>query len=183
MDKRYITTSIKRKEFPPINGLILDVGCGGIGAISRVYDKNNVIGIDKLQEELYEGPMNFQKFLFDYSEKNFHENFFDAVTMYFSIMYMMKYGEKEKVFANALKDLKPNGKIYIWDIEIKKAYPEPYGIVVKSDLVRDPTYYGVKCPNFAQTRKGTVKLLEECGFKNIKVKKKRNYFYIEAQKC
>lgn len=183
MDNKFITTFIKKKEFPKITGNILDVGCGGIGAIGTIY--NNVYGIDKFQNELAEAPNTFYKILLDYSQNNYQKSFFDAVTFYFSFMFMMEPKEKEKVIENAYKDLKNNGKIYIWDINISSAFPNPYGIKIYSDFApinANPTYYGIKCENYSQSKKEIIKFLKQKGFKKIKAKNKKNYFYIEAQK-
>lgn len=139
---------LKKNNFPKIEGKILDVGCGGSSIISYMY--NDVIGIDKNITELYEDRNNFYKLPFDYAEDNFKENYFNAITFYFSLMYMEQFEEKAKAIKNSYLDLKPSGKIYIWDTIIKETSPELFTIeisVPSAKSIINPTLYGVSKNN------------------------------------
>lgn len=173
---------LKKNNFPKIEGKILDIGCGGSNIISYIY--NNVIGVDKNIKELYEDKNNFYKIHLDYAKENFQENYFNAITFYFSLMYM---SEEEKFLAlkHSYLDLQSTGKLYIWDTQIYKDTSEIFSIEVFvpfANSLFNPTLYGVSRLNHEQSDLTITKILNDIGYKKIKVRKKNNFFFIQAEK-
>lgn len=68
---------------------ILDIGGGGDGIIGLCYG-NNVIAIDPRAAELYETPEGPLKIVMDANNLSFLDNSFDAVTSFFTLMYINK---------------------------------------------------------------------------------------------
>lgn len=101
-----------------INGSILDIGGGGEGIIGQAYG-NDVVSIDKRQDELDEAPSNCKKILMDASDLQFENECFDNVTSFFTLMYIPK-DTHTKVISEAYRVLKKSGKLYLWDVEIPK---------------------------------------------------------------
>ena len=99
-----------------INGRILDVGGGGEGVIGRQYG-DAVVAIDIRKDELAETSGAGLKIVMDAADMQFVDCQFDAVTCFYSLMYM-KQDVFEKAISEAQRVLKPGGCLYIWDTEI-----------------------------------------------------------------
>ena len=97
------------------NGLILDIGGGGEGLVSRI-EKQRVCAIDIRMSEIREAqihdpPANW--FVADGEHLCFQDEVFDVVTMWFSLGYMREWSIKERVFAEAHRVLESGGRISI----------------------------------------------------------------------
>lgn len=68
---------------------ILDIGGGGEGIIGLLYG-SKVVAIDQRKKELEEAPEGPLKIVMDARELNFLDNSFDAVTSFFTLMYVKK---------------------------------------------------------------------------------------------
>ena len=125
------------------NGRILDIGGGGEGVIGRLYT-HQVVAIDIRQEELDEAPAGFEKILMDATHLKFEDNSFDHVTSFYTLMFMSTEDQKRAV-AEAMRVLKKDGELHIWDCSIPSAYPEPFCVDVAVQLPDEhiSTTYGV----------------------------------------
>lgn len=125
------------------NGRILDIGGGGEGVIGRLYT-DQVVAIDIRQDELDEAPAGFEKILMDATHLKFEDNSFDHVTSFYTLMFMSTEDQKRAV-AEAMRVLKKNGELHIWDCSIPSAYPEPFCVDVAVQLPDEhiSTTYGV----------------------------------------
>lgn len=124
-------------------GSILDIGGGGEGIIGRLYG-DQVIAIDKDQEELDDAPDGFKKIRMDATELAFEDGSFDHVTFFFSLMFMNRQ-EQQKAILEAARVLKSEGEMHIWDCEIDSAYPQPFCLNVEIRLPQEKicTTYGI----------------------------------------
>ena len=148
-------------------GIILDIGGGGEGIIGKLNGKN-VISIDKLKEELEETINNSIKIVMDASELKFLDNSIDIVTSFFSFMYIRKI-DLNKVFSEIYRVLKNDGKLLIWDINIKEDYGNKKIIIIPVDIkINRKTIhvdYGVNWKNNSQNKEFFIKNAIEAGFK------------------
>jgi len=108
-----------------LTGSILDVGGGGEGVIGRLYGPSVTI-IDHCQEELDEAPCSCPKLLMDAASLAFTDASFENVTFFYSLMYMNRPVQKAAL-VEAVRVLKPGGRLLLWDCEIACAYPERAG--------------------------------------------------------
>lgn len=109
-----------------IQGSILDVGGGGEGVIGQIY-QDQVVAIDKCQEELDEAPDCCEKRLMDATDLLFENQSFDNATFFYSLMYMTSDARKAAI-SEAARVLRKGGRIYIWDSDILSADTEAYGV-------------------------------------------------------
>jgi len=99
-----------------LTGRVLDVGGGGEGIISRLGG-DKVTAIDNSADELAETPDIGIKIIMDARRLNFLNDYFDAVTCFYTLMYM-DLPHIKKFLAEARRVLKPNGSLLIWDAAI-----------------------------------------------------------------
>lgn len=126
-----------------LNGRILDIGGGGEGIIGRLYQAQ-VTAIDRCQQELDDAPDGFEKIKMDATHLDFPPDSFDHVTFFFTMMFLSQR-EQPQAVAQAVRVLKPSGKLHIWDCDIASAYPEPFCIDLEIQLPyeRISTTYGI----------------------------------------
>ena len=149
-------------------GPILDIGGGGECVIGQIYGKQ-VIAIDHSREELDEAPDCCEKRVMDAEKLVFPDQSFDNVTFFYSLMYMTGDMQK-KAIREALRVLRPGGRMLIWDSDIYSAYPEPYivDLDIVSERVNIHTTYGV-VKNETQDQKTILGYLEETGQHTFRV--------------
>jgi len=130
-----------------LNGAILDIGGGGEGIIGLLKG-NRVVAVDTSKDELEEAPEGPIKTLMDARDLKFLRNSFDCVTAFFSLMYIDP-ADHEKVFKEINRVLKPDGKLYIWDItqpvkesDLKQAFAFKLNVVLPSRVIE--TAYGAR---------------------------------------
>ncbi len=130
-----------------LNGAILDIGGGGEGIIGLLKG-NRVVAVDTRKDELEEAPEGPIKTLMDARDLKFLRNSFDCVTAFFSLMYIDPV-DHEKVFKEINRVLKPDGKLYIWDItqpvkesDLKQAFAFKLNVVLPSRVIE--TAYGAR---------------------------------------
>jgi ubiquinone/menaquinone biosynthesis C-methylase UbiE len=125
-------------------GYILDIGGGCRGTIGRLKPKQ-VVAIDISPRELKEAPADFLKIVMDATDLKFLDGTFGTVTAFYSLMYM-KPDVQEKVFAEAWRVLKPDGKWLIWDSVIQAASPgskgERFDAYLRTHLPSETIEYG-----------------------------------------
>ena len=164
-----------------IQGRILDIGGGGEGIIGRLYPAQ-VTAIDKYQEELDEAPDGFEKIRMDATQLQFADASFDNVTFFYTLMYMLE--EEQRISLNeAVRVLKYGGNIYIWDADIRTAYPEPFyadlDITLPDALIH--TTYAVVKPE-GQTAGSIKKMCLAAGLTLISQKADAGHFCYRFRK-
>ena len=167
-----------RKE---LTGSILDVGGGGEGVIGRLYGPSVTI-IDHCQEELDEAPCSCPKLLMDAASLAFADASFENVTFFYSLMYMNRPVQKAAL-ADAVRVLKPGGRLLLWDCEIACAYPAPFlaELDVRWAQERVCTTYGIVKPD-PQSMEDFLTLCRKNGLTLLKTETASGDFYLEFRK-
>lgn len=164
-----------------LTGSILDVGGGGEGIIGRRYG-SAVTVIDNRQEELDEAPCSCPKLLMDAASLAFADASFENVTFFYSLMYMNR-PVQSAALADAVRVLKPGGRLLLWDCEITSAYPEPFlaELDVRWAQERICTTYGIVKPD-PQSMEDFLTLCRKNGLTLLKKKNGGGHFYLEFRK-
>lgn len=149
------------------SGYILDIGGGGEGIIGRMKPQQTV-AIDLFKSELLEAPQGPLKIIMDASDLKFLDASFETVTAFFSLMYM-KPEVQEKVFSEAFRVMRPNGRFLIWDATIPTAPDGNYDLVVYRFSFKLPneqvqTGYGTRWPDRKLDLTHYRRLAEKAGF-------------------
>lgn len=164
---------------------ILDIGGGGEGIIGLCYG-NRVIAIDPRKDELEEASEGPLKIIMDARELSFLENSFDAVTSFFTLMYINNDDHK-KVFNEIHRVLKDNGVFIIWDAKIPEYDGGTKDIFVIQLEIDTPvktikTGYGISRKDKNQDIEYFTSIGQEIGFKIIKEELEREVFKIVFRK-
>lgn len=164
-----------------LTGSILDVGGGGEGIIGRRYG-SAVTVIDHCQEELDEAPCSCPKLLMDAASLAFADASFENVTFFYSLMYMNRPVQSAAI-AEAVRVLKPGGRLLLWDCEIACAYPEPFlaELDVRGAQERVCTTYGV-VKSDPQSMEDFLNLCRGNGLTLLKTETASGHFYLEFRK-
>lgn len=164
-----------------LTGSILDVGGGGEGVIGRLYGPSVTI-IDHCQEELDEAPCSCRKLRMDASSLSFAGASFENVTFFYSLMYMNRPVQSAAI-AEAVRVLKPGGRLLLWDCEIACAYPEPFlaELDVRWAQERVCTTYGV-VKSDPQSMEDFLNLCRGNGLTLLKTETASGHFYLEFRK-
>ena len=163
------------------SGSILDVGGGGEGVIGRRYG-SAVTVIDNRQEELDEVACPCRKLLMDASSLSFADASFDNVTFFYSLMYMNRSTQRAAL-SEAVRVLKPGGRLLLWDCEITCAYPEPFlaELDIRWAQERLCTTYGI-VKSDPQSMQDFLTLCRENGMTLLKNETGGGHFHLEFQK-
>lgn len=164
---------------------ILDIGGGGEGVIGLCYG-NRVVAIDPRKDELEEAPDGPLKIVMDARELSFLENSFDAVTSFFTMLYIDN-GDHEKVFKEIYRVLKDNGEFVLWDTTIPEYDGGMKDIFVIQLQISTPvkeikTGYGVSRKDKAQDIEYFVEIGKNLGFEVVKEEVKDKIFKIIFRK-
>ncbi len=164
-----------------LKGRILDIGGGGEGIIGQIYQQQ-VIVIDRSQEELDEAPGRYRKIVMDATSLCFESCEFDHVTAFYSLMYMAKE-EQEKAIREACRVLKPNGEFHIWDTMIPSAYPTPFTVDLTIDAngTTVHTTYGIVKTD-VQDMELFVSMCQETGMRLKRKVINNTQFYLQFSK-
>ena len=164
-----------------LTGSILDVGGGGEGIIGRRYG-SAVTVIDHCQEELDEAPRSCRKLRMDASSLAFADASFENVTFFYSLMYMNRPVQKAAL-SEAVRVLKPGGRLLLWDCEITSAYPEPFlaELDIRWAQERICTTYGI-VKSDPQSMEDFLTLCRKNGLMLLKKKNGGGHFYLEFRK-
>ncbi|MFC1711520.1 arsenite methyltransferase [Patescibacteria group bacterium] len=159
-------TSLKLGE------VVLDLGSGAgfdaFLAVSRVGKKGKVIGVDMTDEMLEKARENAKKNNFnnvefrkgDIEDLPVEDNEVDVVI---SNCVINLAPDKEKVFRETYRVLKPGGRLMVSDVVLTKPLPDE----IKND---DKLLSG--CVSGAILKQDYLKLLKKTGFTDIKIHKK-----------
>ncbi|HWR51492.1 MAG TPA: methyltransferase domain-containing protein [Bryobacteraceae bacterium] len=166
-------------------GYILDIGGGGEGIIGRMKPQQTV-AIDLYKNELQESPQGPLKIIMDASDLKFLDASFDTVTAFFSLMYM-KPDIQEKVFAEAFRVMRPNGRLLIWDATIPTAPDGNSDVVIYYFTFKLPkeevrTGYGTRWPERTLDVAHYRSLAEKAGFVVQSTSEQGRTFKMELRK-
>lgn len=118
---------------------VLDVCCGN-GIITQQIAKkcDSIVGVDQAENLLYVAKRGFKEMNCLYvncsaldMSQFVKPHSFDKIYLQFSLQYFDKRNQGEKVIAEMLKCLKPNGKIFIGDITEHKNKFKLYNTPIK----------------------------------------------------
>lgn len=163
-----------------IEGSILDIGGGGEGIMGRIY-QSQLIAVDNRQEELDEAPVGFVKQLMDARKLDFAPESFDNVSFFYTFMYIDK-ADHESVFKEAIRVLRKQGSLYIWDSRISEA--DPFIIDLEIDAAGQTvrTSYGIYKDDAAQDEKYFVELAQRLGLGLAEQRTEAGQFYLHLLK-
>lgn len=166
-------------------GRALDIGGGGEGIIGRQLGQD-VVTIDLMAEELEEAPEGPLKIVMDARDLKFLDSSFQHVLSFFSFMYM-EYGERNKVFREIYRVLKPGGIFYLWDVTIPKStgsekdiFVIPLKVTTREGVIK--TGYGVYWPQHHQDMLSLENMGRDAGLDVIERQVQGQTFHLQFQK-
>jgi SAM-dependent methyltransferase len=154
---------------------VLDLGSGGgfdcFLAANRVGQKGRVIGVDMTPEMLDKARGNARKAR--YANVEFRlaeiENLPVAdgsVDVVISNCVINLSPNKKRVFEEAFRVLKPNGRLMVSDIVLLKELPE---------IIRKNVKAYVGCISGAERKNKYLQLIKEAGFKEVKIVEEKHF--------
>jgi len=187
MKDRYVESKIQDvkliKEY--IDASILDIGGGGEGFIGKLYGRN-VISLDAREDELLETKNDSIKLVMDARDLKFTDENFDVVTLFYSLMYMNN-DTKLEVLSEAVRVLKPNGLIDIWDIQVplysddgKDIFIAQLSVELNDEITT--TGYGVLLDNKEHSKSSIENILQSLGLKQLKEEISDKSFRLQYEK-
>lgn len=164
-----------------LRGRILDVGGGGEGVIGRLYPRQ-VVAIDRDERELFAPPGDFERLLMDATALTFPDASFDAATFLYSLMFMTA-DEQRAALTEAVRVLRPGGRLCIWDCAFDRAYPEPFSVNLTIDLAGEllRTTYGI-CKLDGQFMEQIAGFCVANGLRPLLAEENGAHFYLEFEK-
>jgi len=180
-------TSIQKIALEHIDteGLILDIGGGGEGLVSRI-EGSKVCAVDIRMSEIREAqihgpPANW--FVGDGQALCFQDKVFDVVTLWFSLGYMSDWSTKQSVLQEAHRVLCNGGRLSVMASNIPKSYEHLifWGHFTLPDGSISQTGYGVKGGQ-NQTLERIIELLGITEFKILSHEDNDAWFKIQAIK-
>ena len=179
------TTRMHSVELSPVetDGFILDIGGGGQGIIGKL-NRKQVIAIDTSERELKETQNEALKVVMDATDLKFLPESFDVCTCFFSLMYIPN-DKHLKVFREAYRVLKKDGKLLVWDVRIPQKHGDYKAFMVRLK-VRLPNEeieagYGVRWK--LQNIEYYKELAQKTKFRITNEWSKSQIFYLEMSKC
>jgi ubiquinone/menaquinone biosynthesis C-methylase UbiE len=181
------TTSIQKISLDPLHseGMILDIGGGGEGLVSRITEAKVCaldIRISEIREaQIHGSPANW--FVGDGQSLCFQDGVFDTVALWFSLGYMKDWSTKENVLKEAYRVLNQKGKISILASNITGSYERLifWGHFTFPDGTVSQIGYGVRGGQ-DQTLERLTSLLQKIGFKIQSQENNDAWFRIQATK-
>lgn len=149
------------------SGWILDVGGGGEGVIGRMFG-SRVVAVDPIARELAEAPPGPLKIVMDGRELKFLDGAFQAVTAFFTFMYIPR-PERSKVMKEIHRVLAPGGRFRLWDVEQRGRTDKTKEVIVYRFSFKLPsetvqTGYGTLWPDEPYGMKDYVAMAAGAGF-------------------
>ena len=176
--------TIGLKQLPP-EGLIIDIGGGGEGLVSRI-ERSRVcvvdINLNKIREAMIYGQAS-QWILSDGRMLSMKEEMFNVATLWFSLGYVQDWDSKARVLEEVARVLRQSGHISILGARIICSEPRfvmralfhfPDGSISKMSYGMDGTQ--------KQDVETVVDLLQKTGFSNITCEDNGHWFGVDAQK-
>jgi len=169
----------------PKDRLILDIGGGGEGLVSRIGGKH-VCAVDYrmseiLEAKIHDPPANW--LVADARSLPFEDRSFGMVTLWFSLGYMSDWTTKERIMSQSFGALGKGGDLSIyacridcreWRFIFNALFTLPDGTVSKVG-------YGVQ-GNQGQTIDRVCSLLKKVGFDDLQVEDNDWWFKVHAHK-
>ena len=118
----------------------------------------------------------------DASSLAFANASFENVTFFYSLMYMNRPVQKAAL-SEAVRVLKPGGRLLLWDFEITSAYPEPFlaELDIRWAQERICTTYGI-VKSDPQSMEDFLTLCRKNGLTLLKTETGGGHFYLEFRK-
>ncbi len=166
-------------------GLILDIGGGGEGLVSRIGG-DRVCALDIRMSEIREAQIHGHSsnwFVADGANLCFKDEVFDIVTLWFSLGYMSDWKTKQAVLKAAHRVLKKNGRLSVLASHI----PESDGRFIfwatftLPDGICSKIGYGVKGAQ-NQTLPRILELVTKAGFNQHLHEDHGEWFKVESRK-
>jgi SAM-dependent methyltransferase len=181
------TTDLQEIELSRLGfkGLIIDIGGGGEGLVSRI-EGQRVCAVDIRLSEIREAQIHDPKsnwFLCDGRNLSFHNEVFDVATLWFSLGYLKDSVTKQAVLEETCRVLKTGGTISIMGSKIvcKEDVLVFKALFTLPDGTQSQIGYGVK-GNQGQTSASIIAALNMSGFKLTKTEDYDKWFHIHAVK-
>jgi ubiquinone/menaquinone biosynthesis C-methylase UbiE len=167
------------------DGLILDIGGGGEGLVSRI-EGDRVCAVDIRMSEIREAQIHehFSNWIVaDGRNLCFDDRVFDIVTLWFSLGYMSNWGTKRAVLEAAYRVLKKNGRLSIMASCIPKAGTSLifWATFTLPDGTLSKTGYGVKGGQ-NQTLPRILELATDVGFNQHQYEDHGEWFRLLTRK-
>jgi ubiquinone/menaquinone biosynthesis C-methylase UbiE len=167
------------------NGLILDIGGGGEGLVSRI-EGDRVCALDIRLSEIREAQIHGHSsnwFVADGTDLCFKDDVFDVVTLWFSLGYMSDWNTKRAVLEAAFQVLKKNGRLSVMASRIPESGASLifWAVFTLPDGTLSKTGYGVRGGQ-NQTLHRIMDLVTDIGFTQNKHEDHGEWFKIESRK-
>ena len=163
-------------------GFILDIGGGGEGIIGRLNGRQ-VIAIDLSAGELEETENESLKIVMDATDLKFTPSQFDAATSFFTLLYIDRE-KHERIFREAHRVLREEGRFLIWDVEIPEKVEEKPFFLVRLEISlpgeKVNTGYGVRLAR--QDIESFKEMAARTGFEVADEWSEGEMFYLELLK-
>ena len=178
----FVTKKYYKEYFNVLRGKkVLEIGCGsGLGAriILKYFVPSEIIAtdLDERQIVLAGNNVGDAHIIFeiaDAAQLNYPDHSFDAVFEYGAIHHIPS-PDWQKCLREILRVLKPNGKLFIYDVSIESFSKGVYGKLIR---------YTSKHPYDKMFRKEEfIDYIQSVGFKLLKRKDGGRYFTLIAEK-
>ena len=167
-------------------GYILDIGGGGEGVIGQLKGED-VIAVDIRMEELEQAPDGPLKIVMDARELQFLDESFSTVTAFFALMYVRRREDQMKILAEAWRVMKPNGTLYLWEIDLSNKPQTDKDLYLVRLLYKigdevNECGYGQRWPEELRGEKYYLTMAKEVGFREARIDRKKNTFYVKLIK-
>ena len=167
------------------DGLILDIGGGGEGLVSRI-DGDRVCALDVSMNEIREAQIHGHStnwFVADGRNLCFKDEVFDIVTLWFSLGYMSDWNTKRAVLEAAYRVLKINGKLSIMASHIPETGASLifWGTFTLPDGTLSKTGYGIRGGQ-NQTLSKVLELVTEVGCDQHQYEDHGEWFKLQSRR-
>ncbi|MFO7837448.1 MAG: class I SAM-dependent methyltransferase [Candidatus Thorarchaeota archaeon] len=188
MNTEVMRTPIQKITLPslPDDGLILDIGGGGEGIVSRIWCERVCavdIHLNKIRQAYIYPVGRTNWFVCDGAKLCFEGGAFGAVSLWFSLAYMQTWNKKKAVIREAYRALSTNGVLSVLGAEIGNQH-EKHILRVRFELpdgTISQTGYGLM-GNQTQTLGETEQALREAGFSITNTEEHAYWFRIDSAK-
>lgn len=165
--------------------LVLDVGGGGEGLVSRIA-RERVCAVDikfskVVEAKIYDPGSNW--FVSDAQRLPFRNNMFDMATFWFSLMFMRNYQTKKRALQETFRVLRPGGLLHIMASTIDTDEDVFFfrAIFTFPDGTLSKIGYGVQGKQ-KQTLDNISRFVSDVGFEIQSSEDYDSWFIIKAQK-